>query len=258
MPVAPDFYANFADAVMDTNPQATPNGLDDQAQRRFAIYRNNVHRGLEQALASAYPVVQKLVGEAFFRAMAQAFVRGETKRAPSLALYGAGFAEFIDGFAPARSLPYLADIARLERAWLLACHAADANCLTAADLAHAGDLAALSFVPHPAACVVASDHPIVSLWQINRGQPDHPSDPNGGTITQRGEQALITRPAYTVQVMELDPAAAIFAANLLSGKTVGAAYGAAAMQSPEFDVSAAFASLIASGAFAGLSQGSSQ
>ena len=40
------------------------------ADRRFAVYRNNVITGLIDALAQRFPVVCRLVGEEFFRAMA--------------------------------------------------------------------------------------------------------------------------------------------------------------------------------------------
>jgi len=44
-------------------------------------------------------------------------------RAAALAEYGDGFADFLAGFAPAQSLPYLADVARLEWAINAAYHA---------------------------------------------------------------------------------------------------------------------------------------
>lgn len=58
----------------------------------------------------------------------------ETTRGPSLALYGAGFADFVEDFEPAASVVYLADVARLERARLESLHAADAQVLDASVL----------------------------------------------------------------------------------------------------------------------------
>lgn len=40
------------------------NGADPAS--RFAVYRNNVHSSLINALAAGYPVTLQLVGEAFF------------------------------------------------------------------------------------------------------------------------------------------------------------------------------------------------
>lgn len=109
--------AAFAEALLAREFDCPPglrtwNGSDPA--RRFGVYRNNVIVSLVDALADTYPVVQAMVGVEFFRAMAREFVRVRPPTSPVLALYGAGFAEFIEGFAPAAGLPYLPDLARLE------------------------------------------------------------------------------------------------------------------------------------------------
>ena len=104
--------------------RAAPAGLAPQA--RLAVYRNNVVVSLTDALAAAYPAVLSLVGERFFKAAAGVYVRAEPPRSPVLITYGQSFAQFLEGFAPAAKLPFLADVARLERLWLEAYHAADA------------------------------------------------------------------------------------------------------------------------------------
>ncbi len=75
----------------------------------------------------AFPAVERIVGEEFFQAMARAYVLAEPPRSPVLMDYGTTFADFIAGFAPAASLPYLPDVARIERAWREAYHAEDAE-----------------------------------------------------------------------------------------------------------------------------------
>ena len=88
--------------------------------RRFAVYRNNVYHSLICALEDTYPVVERLVGEEFFRACGRAFLDGGgfPRHAP-LHDFGEGFGDFLDGFAPASArLPWLGDVARVERAWL--------------------------------------------------------------------------------------------------------------------------------------------
>ncbi len=97
---------------------STWNGSDPQT--RFAVYRNNVMMSLIDALADTYPVVQRLVGEDFFRAMARVFAQAKPPRSAVMAYYGRDFAAFIDAFPPAASVPYLADVARLEMARVLA------------------------------------------------------------------------------------------------------------------------------------------
>jgi hypothetical protein len=72
---------------------------------------------LTEALKDAFPAVHRIVGPEFFQAMARAYIVLEPPRSPILLDYGAGFPDFIGEFEPAAVLPYLADVARIERAW---------------------------------------------------------------------------------------------------------------------------------------------
>jgi hypothetical protein len=108
---------DFSQALLDADSPipiglTTWNGSDPAG--RFAVYRNNVFASLIDALADTYPVMLALVGNEFFRAMAKVFVQTNPPRSRVLACYGSGFADFVEDFYPARSLPYLADVARLE------------------------------------------------------------------------------------------------------------------------------------------------
>ncbi len=139
-----------------------------------AVYRSSVlanHRG---ALAATYPSVARLVGEVFFTAAAWRFALANASTSGDLGEYGGQFPRFLADYAPAASLPYLADVARLE--W--ACH----ECERAAE-PPAFDFAALSRVPagrygelcftlHPAVRLVASPHPVVAIHEANAPQRD--------------------------------------------------------------------------------------
>ena len=87
------------------------------AQPGFAVYRNTVMKGCVDALQANYPSIAGLVGEAWFRAAAVVHARAHPPLRPTLLDYGAGFAEFLAAFEPARELPYLPDVARLDRCW---------------------------------------------------------------------------------------------------------------------------------------------
>ena len=67
-------------------------------------------------------------------------------------------------------MPWLADTARIERAWLDAYHEADAAPLTASDLASFPPerLADLVFAPHPATRLVRSRFAAVTIFAANR------------------------------------------------------------------------------------------
>ena len=71
---------------------------------------------LVNALRLSYPMVDALVGDEFFDRTCRIFAEANLPRAASLAVYGEGFADFLADFAPAAGLPYLSDVARLDRA----------------------------------------------------------------------------------------------------------------------------------------------
>ena len=133
-----------------------PNGK--AAGKRYNVYRNNVTVSLIDALAAIYPAVQRITGVDFFRAMARFHVRATPPTSPLLFEYGRDFPDFIAGYEHAQTLPWLADVARIERAWLDAYHARDAAPLAPAQLAaiRPERLADLVFTPHPAARIVRS------------------------------------------------------------------------------------------------------
>src|SRR5712671_658781 len=132
------FETSFAEALLDAD-RPIPCGITAHnaavSARRFAVYRNNVVAGLVKALKSRFAVVEKIVGEEFFAAMARVFMKEQPPRSPLLATYGDEFPTFIAAFEPVRELPYLADVARLETARTRAYHAADAAPASADDLA---------------------------------------------------------------------------------------------------------------------------
>jgi Putative DNA-binding domain len=66
----------FACALLDAAhavPATIRGAARRKADRRFAVYRNNVVAGLVDALARRFPVVCRLVGDEFFRAMARVY-----------------------------------------------------------------------------------------------------------------------------------------------------------------------------------------
>src|SRR5271154_6203187 len=123
------------------------------AIKRYNVYRNNVTVSLIDALAAIFPAVRSITGEEFFRAMARFHIRETPPNSPLLFEYGRDFPPFVAGYEYAQDMPWLADVARIERAWLDAYHAADAeplspSALTAVPAERLGHLAFLT--PPPA------------------------------------------------------------------------------------------------------------
>jgi hypothetical protein len=243
--------AAFAHALL--RPEAScPAGLKtwngSDPAKRFAVYRNNVVVSLVDALADSFPVVQALVGEDFFRAMAAEFARGNPPRSPVLAWYGAGFADFVEGFPPAAGLPYLADVARLEWLRVDAWHAADADPLPLAEigalLADETALPTLRMALHPSLRVLRSAHPVVSLWSAHQAEDTAAAL---GAIDFSEEAALVLREGLEVGIQRIEPGAAAFVASLMQG----AAFGEAAAAAGPFDLAATLGMLLRSGAVIG-------
>jgi len=247
-----EVQAEFAAALRDP-AAATPDGIvgpdHEPAPRRFAVYRNNVIVGLVKALKGSFPAVERIVGEDFFQAMARAYVRAEPPRSPLLIDYGVTFADFIAGFEPAASLPYLPDVAWIERAWREAYHAADAEPLGADAFAGIGEdrLGGLTLRLHPSLRLVRSRYPALTIWKMNVGDiPVGPVDLNAS-----GEDALIVRPAAEVTVRTVPPGGADFVAALAEGRTLGESAAAALAAERAFDLAANLAGLVGAGAIAG-------
>lgn len=241
------FETCFAEALLGTEPTVPPGIAAHTAAvpaRRFAIYRNNVMASLAAALARRYPIVERLVGGEFFAAMARQFVMLHPPRSPLLAQYGETFADFIAAFEPARELPYLADVARLEAARTRAYHAEDAAPLGADDFAalDAEALADIRLQLHPSAAILRSPFPIVTIWAMNSGELELRQIETG-----HGEDALVVRPYMDVEVRALPPGGAAFLQSLADGLPLRDAIGAALADHAGFDLTGSLAGLIGSG-----------
>jgi hypothetical protein len=238
---------SFAEALLNAD-RPIPGGVIAHnaaiPARRFAVYRNNVVTGLVKVLASRFPVVEKIVGDEFFAAMARCFVTDQPPRSPLLATYGDGFAAFVAAFEPTRELTYLADVARLEAARTRAYHAADATPLEADQFASLdGEVAAdLRIAMHPSTEIVRSPFPIVTIWAMNSGERQLAPIENWC-----GEDALVARPYLDVQVRTLPRGGAAFLLALTAGRSLGEAAAAALADDPDFDLTCNLAGLIGSG-----------
>jgi hypothetical protein len=245
----PHFAASFARGLM--NPaHATPDDVvgprGKSAVKRYNVYRNNVTVSLIDALAAIYPAVQCITGVEFFRAMARSHIRATPPASPLLFEYGRDFPAFIEAYEYAQDTPWLADTARIERAWLDAYHAADAPPLSPDVLAAVppdtvGDLV---FTAHPTTRIVRSPYPAVAIFAMNRIEgPVTPLE------SSAAEDALVTRPEMEVAVRLLPPGGAAFLTSLLGGERLGEAAATAFAEAPSFDLTGSIAGMIEAGVF---------
>lgn len=211
-----EVQSDFRAALSDPE-RTTPSTL-----RGFNVYRNNVAVSLKAALGETFPVVKLLVGEDFFDAMAGVFWRLSPPQSPILAQWGDDFPDFIQSFEPAQSLPFLADVARLEWAWLQAYHGEDKTALSI-DVLSSLDEAALAthrLDLHPTLQVMTSNWPICAIWQA------HQKDDiqlNFEIAQGPEEDVLVLRPHLDVLVSPLDEPEKILIKSCQHGLSISAA-----------------------------------
>jgi hypothetical protein len=190
---------------------------------RLDIYRGNLVSAWRRALASAYPVLRRLLGEACFGSLSRAYGRAHPAREPDLNRYGAVLAEFIGGID---ARPWLPELGRLEWSAHEAWYAPDAP-----DSEARAVLATLSpqqfedsrAILHPSLRLHASGWNTAAFWLAQQGGADAlPAEP----VQTRG-YALVLRARWQVSVRELSAAEHAALLRLANGESFGAAFDAA-------------------------------
>ena len=219
--------------------------------KRFNVYRNNVAMSLRNAVTATYPVVEALVGEDFFAAMAQVFVANRLPSSPVLLRYGIDFPDFVKTFEPTQHLPYLSDVARVEWALNESYNAADAEPITiqAMSALDTEVLERVRCVLHPSLRLIRSDWPVLSIWHAH--QQDDPAAHLVSLAEAGGECGFFVRPRLEVEATLLPAASLDLLTSLHDGETLTKAAGALS-KAAQADLSAMLATIFAAGAVVGL------
>lgn len=254
MPALPELQRAFARAVYSDDPAVTHHVRDGRfpAARLLQVYRNNVFESLTGALKAVYPVVERLVGTGFFAYAADGYIRARPPASGNLHDFGERFVDYLADFAPAQHLPYLSDMARLEWAWHRAFHAADSGTLALERLAAVApaDYGALRFRLHPSAQLLASDYPVLRIWQVN--QPNYEGDP-AVDLAEGGVRLLVARPALDVEIESLSAGDDALLRAVAAGRAFEAAAAAALAAQPDYELTAALRRYVARGVITGFS-----
>lgn len=225
--------------------QELASAIDMPARGAVGVYRNTVMLGAVDSLADNYPVVRRLVGPEMFDAMAVDHATCCPPRSPVMALYGARFSDWIGDQPFAIEIPYLADVARIERLFVKALFAADEPVAALEDFQGTNDWTQMRIRLHPATQFDWFTSPAMTIWLAHQ-QQDEPIL----TADWAAEGALFTRPGNGVEAMAIDRASHRFLFGLRLGETAGAAALATAALYPAADIGALFAKLVHAGAFA--------
>lgn len=225
----------MAGGLLDTeaDPVELFRGPPAATAKCLALYRGNLTANWHRALAGAYPVVEALVGESFFHALARRYGRSHDYREGDLNRFGAALPDFLADFEPLAGQPYIGDVARLEWALHVAHYGSDAVPMTLAELASLDpqSLADARIRLHPNVTLVASAWAIGRIWRAHQPAATEtlPSDPRGSC------RLIVHRPRWRAECR--DATGGEFAAlkSLAQGDCLGDALERAAAVQPDFD-----------------------
>ncbi len=244
------FYDAFLDAVVGGDPRALGMCLEDRSAADNAlVYRNTVFRGAADALSTAYPAVARLAGSAYFESVAIAYVSAEPPLRRSLVGYGETFPEFLEAAPGIDQAPYMPDAARLDRAWLGAHRAADANALAAPELTAVPPdrLTDLGLRLHPSVRIVELGWTVHEAWKANRDVAGREKEAR--EVCRGRQSVLLWRAGHEVASQTLTPAEAAFFGALQEKRPLGAAAAEALTISEHFNTSLVFAGALEAGVF---------
>jgi hypothetical protein len=232
--------------VTQTGAQA----LSDRAalQQRLALYRGNVRGQWRAALANSYPVLNALVGDDYFDALALAYARAYPSQSGDLHRFGAELACFVEGYEEDPKFGYFADVARLEWFLHVAYFAKDVVPFSNAQWLEIGEERLLDkrLAVHPACAAISSRYAIADIWLAH--QP-------GGTFPESVDEVthvLTVRPDWRPTILvHSDAAHAAFMA-LQRGESLNQALDKAFALDPDFDFPSRWQSWIATQAVTGV------
>ncbi|GAA6141698.1 DNA-binding domain-containing protein [Hydrogenophaga sp. 5NK40-0174] len=247
--------------VFDVHPgeadTAWATQVHPQGRRGLQAYRANAHASAHRSLAAAYPIVQRILGEVAFSAMAIAHWHACPPTRGDLAHWGAELPAWLDQDTQLQELPYLEDVARIE--WALHRMQFDADTTPAPETfallsQNPGTadshtlLMASGFQPMALSCAAGS---VVQVHQESR--------PDWSALRQRleatgTEYVLLWRQHWQPRLKLVHcPAEFACLTALARGDTLNEALAVATAEDKDFDFSQWLSAAVADGLVLGLS-----
>jgi hypothetical protein len=256
-----DLQKRFDSALFDDAPDAVApwirgcesevgEGAAIDAHARLAIYRNNLREGFRKALALEFPVIERLVGEDYFRQLALSFLAEHPSHAGDLHPIGEPLAQFLRQRFEHTHYAYLSDVATLEWAYQQSSVAADAPSFDPAGLRDIPQEAygRLRFTLHCACGLVQSPYPVVRIWAVN--QPDATGD-EVVDLSVGADFVLIRRAAEGVEMRRIPATDFAILDAFSQGAKLADALECAYAIDPDFDLGEALRRFIGLGVLTG-------
>lgn len=251
----PELQARFAAALFgESTEPLTPSiqAAGIAPELRLGIYRNNLQEGFAKTLALEFPVIQRLVGEDYFRQLALIFLARHPSRSGDLHHIGAPFADFLRERFAGTPYEYFADVATLEWAWQECLVAEDDQVLDPRGLQalppHA--YGRLHFALRKAARLLESAFPIARIWETN--QPGS-SAAEIIDLLSGPEFVLVHRVTSGVRTTRLSAGEFALLSTLARAEPLEAALDAALVCEPHFDLAVSLHRSFELGVFARMS-----
>lgn len=237
-----DVQRRFKETILD-HPDVVANPPHDLEEifesgtiplsERLKVYRNNIIGSLTDVMVASFPAIEALVGKEFMEGMARSFILAHPPTQGCLNNFGPGFAEFIEGFEPAKGLAYLPDIARLEIALNEAYYAADDMPLTGEALANIvpEDLGDLKLLTRANVKLLHSPYPISEIrdFALSDGKGEAVDIDKGAAFL------MVYRPKLDTEIIILDGDEFAMLEALSNGMALGVAVEETLEQYPSFD-----------------------
>ena len=218
---------------------------------QLAIYRESILGGMSRALAEVYPVCRQLVGDTFFDHLADAYIRQYVSTTADITCYGEKLAGYIEGLEAASSVPYLADVARLEWAWHCAVNAPDEPVLSARELNQVAgaDYTRIQLQLQGSATLLRSPYPILHIWQV------HQDDYEGEieiSLEEGGIDLLVWRCDQELHIEPLNEIQTLFIQQLKQQATLEQAYATLLQHAPQTNLAGLLTTSLEQGWYSGL------
>jgi len=169
-----NFVSDCLSGQLTVNNTLLSNEIDTNfisAQGLMGIYQNSAIGNITNALALTYPVIERLVGEEFFRAMCRRFITLHWPKTANMDDYGIEFPLFLAEFEHVKHLSYLSDVGYLEWFFHQSSLADDSDASDWGALINVQENEALKlkFTLSPSVRLIQSPYPIDKIWAMNQG-----------------------------------------------------------------------------------------
>jgi len=225
------------------------------SQGLMGIYQSSAIANITHSLSLTYPVIEKLVGKDFFRAMCRYFIREVWPDSGNMDDYGAEFSAFIAEFEHAKHLLYLEDVARLEWAFHQSSLADNADITDWSTLAQVTDILELKFTLAASNQLVSSVYPVDKIWQLNQNNnlSDIEVDLSNSDETGKDTFLVSIRPELKTVIVPVTEAEFELLLSFASQYTFEQAITAASLKQADFSIDDSLKKFIELGVITGFS-----